>query len=403
MSSAPTDTDPAWLSAKLESLCEIHRPSASEGERLAAQWLVRELAEVGVDGARVEEESGANGTYWWPLGLLAGVGVAAGLAALHGGRIGRVFAAAAGATASALATQEMPPGDRTFRKLLPNSTAYQVLAEIGPADAERTVVLMAHHDTAHSGAIFSPAIPELVARIDPSAFERSDTSPPLMYPVVGGPGVVAVGALLGSRLLTKLGLAISAGTVAAMADIGSRDAVPGANDNGTAVITMLALARELVADPTENVKVMLLSTSEEALCEGMGLFMERHAHELPTDSTFFLSVDTVGSPHLTVLRGEGMLAMKDYPAESLALADGLAEDLGIKLVPNLRLRNATDGVFPLNMDYQCISMASVTDMKQPSNYHWPTDLPENVDYGTVGEAISLTRAIIRRLDQDWVV
>ncbi|MGI8728065.1 MAG: peptidase M28, partial [Solirubrobacterales bacterium] len=65
-------------------------------------------------------------------------------------------------------------------------------------------------------------------------------------------------------------------------------------------------------------------------------------------------------------------------------------------------RNATDGVFPLNADYQCISMASCTDLKQPSNYHWPTDTPGNVDCGTLARGIRLAEALVRRLDSEWL-
>ena len=95
--------------------------------------------------------------------------------------------------------------------------------------------------------------------------------------------------------------------------------------------------------------------------------------------------------------------MKEYPAESLALVDEPPEELGIYLFPNLRLRNATDGSIPLFAGYQCASIASCTDLKQPSNYHWPTDVPENVDFTTVGDAIRLTEAIVRRLDEEWLV
>ena len=134
----------------------------------------------------------------------------------------------------------------------------------------------------------------------------------------------------------------------------------------------------------------------------MGLFMERHAAELPVDRTFFLCLDTIGSPHLLVLRGEGMLKLREYPAESLELLDSTAEELGIELFPNLRLRNATDGVFPLAAGYQCVSVASCNQWKNPSNYHWKTDLPEHVDYGTVSEAIRLSEAVIRKLDRHWL-
>ena len=148
--------------------------------------------------------------------------------------------------------------------------------------------------------------------------------------------------------------------------------------------------------------MVLVSTSEEGLCEGMEAFGQRHFSSLPPESTFVLSVDTVGSPHLAVLRGEGMRAMREYPSRSLALLDGLAEELGITLFPNLRLRNATDGSIALGAGYQCASLCSVTDLKQPANYHWPNDTADRVDYGSVADAVRLTEAVIRRLDERWL-
>jgi hypothetical protein len=131
-------------------------------------------------------------------------------------------------------------------------------------------------------------------------------------------------------------------------------------------------------------------------------FADRHFGELAPDRTFFCAIDTVGSPNLLVLRGEGMMGMREYPAEALELLDGLAEELGISLFPNMRLRAATDGVVPLAAGYQCAAICSCTDIKWPANYHWPTDVPEKVDYGTVVDAVRLTEALVRRLDERWL-
>jgi Peptidase family M28 len=387
------DTD--WLRDRVASLSAIHRPTASEGEREAAEWVMAELAGIGAP-ARLERED-SNGGYWWPLGLMAGVGLLAGAAALSGRR---ALGAGLGAAACAAAVDDLPPRRRRLRRVLPKRGAWNVVAQLGPADATRTVVLHAHHDTANSGLVFHPGLPGLADRL--GFIERNDTSPPLMWPVVGCSGVVAAGAATGSRGLTKLGMALSGAIAASMAEIGLRDAVPGANDNATGVVAMLAVARALAERPTENVRLLLVSTSEEATCEGMHRFAERHFAALPRDRTFFLSLDTVGSPHLCVLRGEGMFGVTEYPAPSLELLDGLAEELGIRLFPNLRLRNATDGVYPLAAGYQCVSMCSVTDLKQPANYHWPTDTPDRVDYDTVADAVRLSEATVRRLDESWL-
>ncbi len=390
--------DQQWLRDLVGTLSSIHRPTASQGERVAADWVAARLRDVGARDVRVETER-MHGTFWWPLGLAAGAGIAAGLAALRGRRaLGAGMAAIAGAAA----VDDLPPGRRVLRSLLPQRTGTAVVAEFGPADADRTIVLVAHHDAAHAGLLYHPAIPEAVFGRLPWVIERVDTSPPLMAPVVAVPALVGAGAATGSRRLIKAGMALAALSLAALADIGLRDTVPGANDNATGVAALVAVGRALAARPTGNVRVVMVSTSEEALCEGMQVFGRRHFAELPRERTFFLTLDTLGSPHLLVLRGEGMIRMREYPARSLALLDEIAEELGIWLFPNLRLRNATDGVVPLAAGYEGASLCSCTRLKQPANYHWPTDVAENVDYGTLADAVRLTEAVVRRLDERWL-
>lgn len=388
--------DQDWLRTLLEEFEQIHRPSASEGERRAAEWIVERLAELGAD-ARIEAEP-AHGTYWWPLGIGAALGALGGLAALRGRRL---LGAALGAIGAAGIADDFPPGQRRLRKPLPTRTTYNVVSELGPADAERTVVIVAHHDAAHSGLVFHPALPKFADRL--GLIEGQDTSPALMAPVIGGPILAALGALSGRRLLAKLGIFLGVGSAAAMADIGLRKTVPGANDNGTAVVTLLALARRLGEEPPQNVRVILLSTgAEESFSEGIKAFGERHFPQLPRESTFFLSVDSIGSPHLLVLRGEGFLKMYEYPRRALDLMDGLAEELGIWLYPNLRLHNGTDGLEPLAAGYETASLCGCTDLKNPANYHWPNDLAENVDFGSVANGIRLSEAAIRRLGERWL-
>jgi hypothetical protein len=392
--------DKAWLRALLDELCATPRETATPGEHAAAAWLVEQLVAEGVDDARVRiEEERGHQTFWWPLGLAAAVGA---LAGLRGMQRRSLLAAAVGATAAWAAADELPPRGRRLRRVLPQTTATNVIASLGPADASRTVVLVAHHDAAHSGFVFDPAVPTAVARFAPWFFEMTDTSPPLMWPAVAGPALAALGAALGRPPLSRAGAMLSAGFGMAMANIGLSSVVPGANDNGTGVAALIAVARALAARPTESLRVLLVSTSEEALCEGMRAFAERHFDGLAPAETFFLAVDTVGSPHLLVLRGEGMLGITEYPSRALALLDGLAEELGISLFPNLRLRNATDGVYPLAAGYQCASLCSCTAIKQPANYHWPTDVPENVDFETLTDAIRLIEALVRRLDERWL-
>ena len=164
-----------WLRERLEELERIERPSASEGERRAAEWLVGQFAELGA-GARIEAEP-AHGTYWWPLGIGAMLGALGAALALRGRRLlGALF----GLIGAAGIADDFPPGQRRLRRVLPTRTTYNVVCELGDPRAERTVVIGAHHDAAHSGLVFHPGVPPLADRL--GLVERNDTSPPLMVP-----------------------------------------------------------------------------------------------------------------------------------------------------------------------------------------------------------------------------
>ena len=390
----PEEAD--WLRERLEELERIERPSASDGERRAAEWLVAQLAELGAK-ARIEAED-AHGTYWWPLGLGAALGVVGGVVAL---RTRRLLGALFGLLGTAGMADDFPPRQRRLRRLLPRRTTYSVHCELGDRAAERTIVFIAHHDSAHSGIVFHPGPAKLAGRL--GLIEKTDTSPPLMWPVVGGPLLSALGALTGSKLLAKLGVVFSTGSIAAMSNIGSSEVVPGANDNGSSVVALLALARRFAAKPPQGVRVVLLSTgSEESFSEGMKAWGDRHFPELPRESTLFLCLESIGSPHLLVLRAEGFLKLYEYSPRALSFMDNLAEEMDIDLVPNLRVRAGTDGLESLANGYETAVLCSCDDLKQASNYHWPTDIAANIDFQTVERAIDLSQEAIRRLEQSWL-
>jgi len=385
-----------WLRERLEELERIERPSASEGERRAAEWLVAQFAELGAE-ARIEAED-AHGTYWWPLGLGAALGAIGAALTLRGRRFLGALLGIAGAAGIA---DDFPPNQRRLRRLLPRRTTYNVACELGDPSGERTIVFIAHHDAPHSGIVFHPGPAKVADKL--GLIEKSDTSPPLMWPVVSGPLLTALGALTGRRLATKLGLLFSAGSVAAMTNIGASETVPGANDNGSSVVALLALVRRFAAESPEGVRVILLSTgSEESFSEGMKAWGERHFPELPRESTLFLCLESIGSPHLLVLRAEGFLKLYEFSPRALAFMDGLAEEMGVDLVPNLRVRAGTDGLEPLAAGYETAVLCSCDDLKQASNYHWPTDVAANIEYGTLERAIDVSEQAVRRLSRRWL-
>ena len=64
-----TEVDVSHLRDVVETLERIERPSASDGERQAAEWIRERFQSLGLD-ARIERER-AHGSYWWPLGLMS--------------------------------------------------------------------------------------------------------------------------------------------------------------------------------------------------------------------------------------------------------------------------------------------------------------------------------------------
>jgi hypothetical protein len=382
----------ALLERVVRELAAFERPSASEGERRAAEWIAAELRAAGCRDVRIEEER-AHGGYWWPLGLLnAGAWLASALG-------GRRAAAIAGAGAAAAVYDDTGGGRLLFRRAaLPKRPTWNVVAEAGDPAAKRTIVFIAHHDAPHSGLVFHPALPRIGMRLAPTLHERAEQGIPILYGPFMGPLLLALWGILGGRALRVAGTVFTVGASAVLANIGASRVVPGANDNLSAVAVVVALAHSLREQPPKGVRVLLLSTgSEESFMEGMQAFGRRHFPELPRDRTVFVCLDTLGSPRLLILEAEGMLNLRPYPRDLRELAEDCARELGISTVPHLKFHNATDGLIPLVHGYETAMIGSVDEFKAPTHYHWPTDVPENVDYGTVADAARLLLALLQRL------
>jgi hypothetical protein len=161
----------------------------------------------------------------------------------------------------------------------------------------------------------------------------------------------------------------------------------------------MSVAAALAADPPQNTRVILLFPgSEEGFQEGMRAWWLRHRDELPRESTFFVNHETVGSPMLVLLEGEGMLGITDYPDDFKRFVRQAADDLEIFLYPGLRTRNSSDSLLPLRAGYKCALFVSCDELKAPTNYHWYTDTPDRLSYGTIADMARLSLELARRLD-----
>ncbi|HEX8744501.1 MAG TPA: M28 family peptidase [Thermoleophilaceae bacterium] len=378
----------------IEALAERERGSASDGERWAAHWIADRLREAGC-AVEVEEERVHPDT-WLNLIVLSVIGAAAGIAAARGARTAPALAATA--TLAALA-DDIQNGLHLARRLTsPERATWNVTAECGDREADRTVVVLAHHDAAHSGLVFHQGPQRELWRRRPELIERTDTAFPIWWPVLAMHALVAAAALGGRRGAARLGAALCGLATAAFVDVRSRGVVPGANDNLTAVACLVALARRFAERPPGGVRVLLVSAgSEETFQEGIRAWSRRHFGSLPRERTRFVTIDMVGSPELAMVEGEGPIWMEDYDEVLRELVAETAAAEGIELRRKLRSRTSTDGVIPMRAGYPTVLLGSVEPWKAPSNYHWPTDTPDRLDRSTLADAIRLTEAVIRRL------
>lgn len=392
--------DPSAIETTLrevvEALAPIERTPCSPGEREAAQWLAQRLRSV--PGVEVELEDEPSWGIFQPT--LTGLGVAGMLAAglvLRGRRVAGALLAAA--TLAGI-VDEADNGPRVLRRLVRRRrTTVNLVARAGDPDAAATVVVLAHHDAPKTGLLFDQTMQRRIYERAPQLIERFKTPPPQWWLGLSGPIATGLGALTGRRAGARAGLAIGTIGTALLADMWRSPTVAGANDNLSGVAAEVALAELLAAEPVPGLRVLLVSCgAEETLQDGIRAFVASHRHELAAGRTWFVNLDTVGSPHLVLLEAEGPVRMEEYAGPWLRdLCERLAGEIGVELHRGYRARASTDSVIPSRSGYPTATFVSMTPWRAPANYHLPSDVPENLDYGTVREATQLVLALCRAL------
>jgi Iap family predicted aminopeptidase len=216
---------------------------------------------------------------------------------------------------------------------------------------------------------------------------------------MAAPGGALAGAVSRRRGPALAGVAGGALGLWLITDMWRSPTVPGANDNLSAVAAAVALAESLRDQPIAGLRVWLVSAgAEETLQDGVRGFMARHGSELDPASTWVLVPDTVGSPRLIMLEGEGPFWMHEYTDSSFRnLVERCASEEGIELERGFYARASTDAVIPSRAGLPTVMLGSLNDWQMMSNYHLMTDVPENLDYGTIADVVRLARSVGKAL------
>lgn len=391
---------PDTLEATLREVCEhlspIDTTPCSPGEREAAVWIAERMRAAGVDEVALEEEASWGG--FAPTAVALGVLGMLGAAFVLSGR--RVAGVVCGLASAAGVLDEAENGPRVARRLLRRrKTTVNVVARLGDRGADRTLVVLAHHDAAQTGRIFDQSLQRKIHERFPDLLRRFKTQPPQWWIGMASPLGTIASAITGRRRPAAAGLAGGLlGTLAA-ADIWRSPTVPGANDNLSGVAATVALAEWLRRNPIPGLRVWLVSAgAEETLQDGIRAFMQRHRGQLEPGSTWMLVPDTIGSPHLIMCEAEGPFHLHHYTDPSFRdLVERCAREEGIELERGFRARASTDAVIPSRAGIPTAMLGSINEWRAMANYHLMSDVPENLDYGTIADATRLAYAVARSL------
>jgi Peptidase family M28 len=391
---------PDELEATLREVCEhlapIDTTPCSPGEREAAEWIAERLRAAGVGDVVLEDEASWGG--FAPTAVALGLLGIAGIGLVLSGR--RVTGVACGLASAAGVLDEAENGPRVARRLLRRrKSTVNVVARLGDPGAERTLVVLAHHDAAQTGRIFDQSLQRKINERFPDLLRRFKTQPPQWWIGMAAPLGAIISAITGRRRPAALGLAGGAlGTLVA-ADIWRSPTVPGANDNLSGVAATVGLAEWLRQSPIPGLRVWLVSAgAEETLQDGIRAFMQRHGGELDPGRTWMLVPDTIGSPHLIMCEAEGPFRLHHYTDPGFRdLVERCAQEERIELERGFRARASTDAVIPSRVGIATAMLGSINEWRAMSNYHLMTDVPENLDYGTIADATRLAYAVARAL------
>jgi len=337
-----------------------HRGTGTALEREAAHWLAAYLEARGFSPRVQRFPAPAS----WGPEVLA-VSLALGLGAV----LGQVWLAALGLYGFWAYFSGWP---RPWQGLFARARSQNVLAEAGRGP--RTLVLMAHYDTAKTYWTYDPKR----VRGFRATFLLNAALAALAVPAAGWGGLA--GTALGVYFLVQAGL------------LGWRELtapyVNGANDNASGVAVATGLFLELAENPPAGWRVVLaLTGAEETGAAGAEALCR--SGELPQDA-WILNVDNVGAGGLYYATGEGMLAYYRYRGPLVAAAERTP---GARPVA---YRLAYFDTLPCARRRRTVLTLVRLEGGVPPNWHWPSDRPEAVDWA----AVEATLAYARRLLQE---
>ena len=386
--------------AEIEALVAFEgRAAGTDAERRAANHLGRRLEALGRE-SRVEPTV-VRPWFAETHALSALLSITGSIVAVSEPAIGAAIALVAALSSYGDLTGRF----HLLRLLTPKRASQNVISEEG-GDKPGLIVLLAHHDAALAGSVFSPRALRRRARI--GALLRRPFGP---LEVVFYAQVLLLLLLMVRYLLPDSDLVSAAQfvptvvlivAVPLLLDVALSDAVPGANDNASGVATVLRLLERHGGRLAHFDVWAIFPGAEEAQALGMRQWLRRHGRELDRQRTLFVDVDKVGAGEVRYARREGLILPLAYDRWVLALCAEIADEGGGE-EPRYGARpyvarTAGDAAAARAKGSRAVSIACLNDLGYVPGYHGPDDTPEAIENTALERAFGFCSELIEEID-----
>ncbi len=386
---------PESLMTHMKAICKGigPRPSASEKEKQAADYVEKTVRQFGITNIERQLFKTQNSPGWIEIPcLMAGLfGIAfAMVGGLWGKWIGSILL-----LSSALVFQRflfvIPP---FFNKLITRWSSQNVIVKVPAANqAQRTIYLAGHLDSQKQRFQFPPS---------PFWMMKIQTSLTVVAGIIGS--ILLLVDILSNHptslyWLALLGFLYLYGLLSLIYDE-TQPHVEGANDNATAISVLLAMAQALRDQPLQTTDVVLLFTgSEEAGCTGMESYLKQYSPS--KENTFWIDIEMVGTGNLCYITRHGVSYLSTYLPHPDMVA--FAEQTAHKN-PHLRVTGKDMVIIEevanlWKRDYKAICIAGYNTDGVLPNWHRLSDNLSNIEPATLSRAAFYVWMLMQEIDR----
>ena len=362
------------------------RGTATEGEYRAREYIGTALSSMGIQSS--VEEFRTITSFSYPYMIIYLISVAGALSLLLHWPVAAIVLTGTGAATFFLENTSF----ELVAFLLPKKLSANVIGHIPAAQQPKhRLIITAHYDSSRSGIMFSPK------------FVRGfrNTFIGLVISLFSMFILTAMAWVTGVEWLKVLVVILALDPLVTVVLLLHRELrgeyTNGANDNASGVGVLLGLAEKFSREPLGSTELYLVATgAEEVGMAGMESFLKNH-QQLCGDARI-INIDNCGTGNVSYIVEEGM--MKKYAADHgmVALADRLRQTRFDQVGPRVFTTMSTDALVPLARGYRALSIMAFDQEGMLPNWHWETDVFENVQPATVTLAYEFASGLIQETD-----